>query len=374
MTEKFKSCLGCAKPSCASACPINNDIPQFLQYVNGGDYASAVQILGHPFGEICGYVCPHERQCQGGCVLNKRGAPVLISEAEILAFSVSPYKLERFGNLLSGMSVAVVGGGVCGITFAVKMYEQGADVTVYEKDKLLSTLRLIPSFRLPIKAVERVERAVNGKINVVNKLVNAVTMQKLRRNYDVVLVASGASLNYGLGVIGEELATDYKDCLLGKYSGNNVVIIGGGNSAMDCARYVVSRGGNATVAYRRTVQDMPAFSKEIEQAQRENVKFCCNAAPVKLEKSNGKLLLTLAKTVSEGRGKLVITDETTAIECDCVVSAVGSKFDGELLGGTDNSEQYDNVYIGGDAAGGKLVAEAVADGIRLAQTIIDGKR
>lgn len=377
MTNEYNRCLSCAKPSCKSACPVNNDIPQFLRLVKQGDYAAAVGIIGHPFGEICGYVCPHDKQCQGGCVLNKRGAPVKVGEVERDVFALNPYKVERTSNALDGMKIAVVGGGVCGVTFAVKTYERGADVTVYEGDKLLSTLRLIPPFRLPVDAIERVETALNGKINVVNKTVDGEHLRRLERDYDVVLVSVGASVNYGLGVDGAELAIDCKDCLQGNFTGKNVVIVGGGNSAMDCARLINSRGGRATVAYRRTVNDMPAFAKEIEQAMRENVKFICNVAPVKLERANGCLALLLAKTVSEGRGKLTITDELSTLTCDCVVTAIGSGFDDSVLGGrgknTENYHQFGNVFLGGDAKRGKLVADAVADGLRIADLITENK-
>lgn len=145
---------------------------------------------------------------------------------------------------------------------------------------------------------------------------------------------------------------------------------------MDCARLAKSQGSDVIVAYRRTERDMPAFAKEIAEAKNEGVEFLFNTAPVKLVRTDGKLLLTLAKTVNEGRGKLIITDETFTLDCDSVIAAIGSKFDNSLLLADKNAKrylQYGNVYLGGDAKGGKLVVDAVCDGLHAAKQIINNR-
>lgn len=372
-------CLHCKKPGCKEACPIGNDLPSFLRFVKNGDYVSAVKSIGHPFGEICGYVCPHDKKCQGGCVLHKRSESLNIGEIERRVFEMNPYKVERLTDSLRGVKIAVVGGGVSGITFAVKTYEAGADVTVFEKDKLLSTLKLIPSFRLPYDAIRRVENGVKAAFETVYKTVDYEYLKtELQKKFDVVYVATGALNGYCLGIEGEEFATDYKLFLQSKQIGSKVAVIGGGNSAIDCARLAKRQGNEVWVAYRRTESDMPAFKREIEDAKRDGVKFIFNAAPQKLQKNNCGLVLTLAKTVSEGRGKLEITDELFDIVCDCAVSATGGAFDKSILGKSSvdfsNQLQFDNVWLGGDAKGGKLVADAVADGICAARRIIEEKR
>ena len=395
-------CLHCVKPSCAAACPLNNDVPRFLQLASDSKFFEAVQLIGHPFGEICGFVCPHDAHCQGGCVMGKRGQAVNIGEIERAVFQRFPYLVERkvrLGSKGGGLKVAVVGGGVSGITCAVKLYEQGADVTVFERDELLSTLKLIPDFRLPREAIDRVLKSVDGKFTVVKKDINfedifvtkryswqtKVQREKykdalqLTDTYDAVYVAVGASKIYKLGVEGEELATPYNQFLRrGEYRGK-VVVVGGGNTAMDCARIAKRSGCDVTVAYRRTRDDMPAFNKEIDDALSDGVKFEYNLAPVKLERIDGRLVLTLAKTVSEGRSKLTVTDETVTVECDEVVAALGSKFDNENIYGafiesllkTDNPHNPRfNLYVGGDALGASTVVNAVADGIRAARAIV----
>lgn len=400
-----KRCMSCKVAQCRTACPIETDIPALLRYVANGEYDKAVEVVGHPFGEICGYVCPHDKACQGSCVFGKRGQAVKIGQVERAAFAVNPYKVERkvrAGSKCDGLKVAVVGGGVSGITLAVKLYEQGADVTIFERDELLSTLKLIPDFRLPREAIQRVLACIEGKFTIVKRDVNFddIFVRKLypwqnkqqrsiykdalqlMTDYHAVYLATGASVLYKLGVEGQQLATPYDEFLRGCSHSGDVVVIGGGNTAMDCARLAKRNGCNVTVAYRRQRDDMPAFTREVDDAYREGVEFSYNVAPVMLVRQGDKLLLTLAKTDSVGRGKLTVTDQTYVVECDTVVSALGSKFDKDnLYGGfyaslIDDSQPHNrynprfNLYTGGDTLGASTVANAVADGIKVAHAII----
>lgn len=364
--REVKRCLTCGYPACMSACPLSNNFSEIIKYVRAGEFDKAVALIGHPFGEICGYVCPHEKLCQGGCVLGKRDDPILTGTIERELFAQHPYVLERQGTALQGKRYAVVGGGVSGLTFAAKVYEQGADVTVYERDVLLSTVKLIPEFRLPAQAVSRVEQTLCNKFNIVYKQIDGGELKSLLRQFDGVYVSTGLTIDYGLGVGGQALATNYRDCLRGNYTRGTVIVVGGGNSAMDCARFARSQGSKVIVAYRRTEQDMPAFAREIAEARSEGVEFMFNVAPTKLCKDGGKLQLTLAITVNEGRGKLVVTDETIDMVCDSVIAAIGSKFDRQYL--------CDDTYLGGDANGGKLVVDAVAHGLITAKQIIENAR
>lgn len=370
-------CLACAKPMCREGCPLRNNIPAIIKYIRAGNYGAAVESIGHPFGEICGYVCPHEDFCQGSCVLNKRGKAILTGKVERELFQSHPYAIKRKGTILKGKRYAVVGGGVTGLTFATKVYEQGAEVTVYERDALLSTLKLIPSFRLPEKAVSRLSDTFVNKFNIVREQIDCQRLKTLQGLNDGVYVSTGLSNDYGLGVDGQALSTNYRECLKGNYAHGTVVVTGGGNSAMDCARLAKSQGCNVIVAYRRTELEMPAFAKEISEAKKEGVEFMFNVAPVKLIENGDNLKLTLAKTVNEGRGKLTLTDETFDVVCDSVIAAIGSKFDGGILSAERNVEQYkqyDNVYLGGDARGGKLVVDAVSDGLKAAEQVIENAR
>ena len=314
-------------------------------------------------------------------MLSARKAAVAVGAVERAVFADNPYKLQRVGQLAKGRRIAVVGGGVAGLTFASKLYEQGAFVTIFERKKLLSTLWLIPDFRLPRQALKRIEEQAAGKFSVVEQNVDAAKLAELTKQFDVVFLSTGAQKLYTLGVKGEEFSTPFsvfldsesefrKKCV--NFNGKKIVVIGGGNTAMDCARLAARKGSIVTVAYRRTRSDMPAFDKEAAAAQEEGVQFIYNVAPIAIEKQNS-LVLTLAQTESEGRGKLIVTDQVRNMSCDVVVSALGSSFDNSIVDGCngDIRHSFTNVYIGGDASGGKTVAEAVHDALTEAQKAIE---
>lgn len=360
-------CLQCKNPGCSAACPLGNDIPTIVRLVREGKFAMAVQVVGHPFGGVCGYVCPHENQCQGGCVLAKRGQAVPTGEAEATAFTNSPYVVARRDDKLAGRRVAVVGGGVSGITFAVKCYESGADVTVYESNMLLSTLYGIPEFRLPHRLLDDIVRSVEqSDIRVEHKYVCQADIAAMQNDNDIVYLAVGRTVCRALGVRGEEYATTADKFLHEAMLPRDVIVVGGGNTAMDCARLNARLGGKTMIAYRRAMADMPCYAKEVQAAADDGVMFETNLAPVMVDKqADGRLSVTFARTNSEGRGRLSVTDELHTFSCDCLVVAAGNMLDGNVYAQdktvpVDNCGNVDgNLYAGGDCAGGSLVVEAV---------------
>ena len=371
MTEQTQAqlmrCLQCKNPGCSAACPLGNDIPTIVRLVREGKFAMAVQVVGHPFGGVCGYVCPHENQCQGGCVLAKRGQAVPTGEAEAIAFTNSPYVVARRDDKLAGRRIAVVGGGVSGITFAVKCYESGADVTVYESNMLLSTLYGIPEFRLPHRLLDDIVRSVEqSDIRVEHKYVCQADIAAMQNDNDIVYLAVGRTVCRALGVTGEEYATTADKFLHEAMLPRNVIVVGGGNTAMDCARLNARLGGKTMIAYRRAMADMPCYAKEVQAAADDGVMFETNLAPVMVDKqADGRLSVTFARTNSEGRGRLSVTDELHTFSCDCLVVAAGNMLDGNVYAQyktvpVDNCGNVDgNLYAGGDCAGGNLVVEAV---------------
>ena len=371
MTEQTQAqlmrCLQCKNPGCSAACPLGNDIPTIVRLVREGKFAMAVQVVGHPFGGVCGYVCPHENQCQGGCVLAKRGQAVPTGEAEATAFTNSPYVVARRDDKLAGRRVAVVGGGVSGITFAVKCYESGADVTVYESNMLLSTLYGIPEFRLPHRLLDDIVRSVEqSDIRVEHKYVCQADIAAMQNDNDIVYLAVGRTVCRALGVTGEEYATTADKFLHEAMLPRNVIVVGGGNTAMDCARLNARLGGKTMIAYRRAMADMPCYAKEVQAAADDGVMFETNLAPVMVDKqADGRLSVTFARTNSEGRGRLSVTDELHTFSCDCLVVAAGNMLDCNVYAQdktvpVDNCGNVDgNLYAGGDCAGGSLVVEAV---------------
>lgn len=372
-------CLQCKNPGCSAACPLGNDIPTIVRLVREGKFAMAVQVVGHPFGGVCGYVCPHENQCQGGCVLAKRGQAVPTGEAEAIAFTNSPYVVARRDDKLAGRRVAVVGGGVSGITFAVKCYESGADVTVYESNMLLSTLYGIPEFRLPHRLLDDIVRSVEqSDIRVEHKYVCQADIAAMQNDNDIVYLAVGRTVCRALGVTGEEYATTADKFLHEAMLPRDVIVVGGGNTAMDCARLNARLGGKTMIAYRRAMADMPCYAKEVQAAADDGVMFETNLAPVMVDKqADGRLSVTFARTNSEGRGRLSVTDELHTFSCDCLVVAAGNMLDGNVYAQdktvpVDNCGNVDgNLYAGGDCAGGSLVVEAVKAAICACNDVVE---
>lgn len=374
--QESNRCLHCKKPQCAEGCPVHYDIPTFLQYVKEANYQQATETVGHLFGEICGYVCPVDKQCKGNCVLGKKNCAINVGSVERQVFAQHFPTLKRQSNQLEGLNVAVVGGGVSGITFASQCYKWGARVTLFEREQLLHTVSSIPSFRLPKEAIFRIVSAVeNSEISVVKQNIAESDVRKFQHTYDVVYIATGVSVPNKMWVSGEEYATQADEFLRGNTFGD-VIVVGGGNTAMDCARLNARNGGKTVVAYRRTRADMPAFDSEVESALAENVRFMFNMAPVGVEKTANKLAVTFAETVSEGRGKLTLIEKRVTLLCDKVVVATGSKYDSTVYSAEKciavdcENRVSGNLFAGGDAVGKSLVAQAVADGMNAAQSVL----
>ena len=170
--QHINNCLHCKNPQCVKGCPVKFDIPSFLQQAKQGDFDAAVKTVGHLFGEVCGYIC----------ILSKKGKGVDVGLVEILAFGKAKIQIEHCDDALSHLNIAVVGGGVSGITFAQLCYMNGAKVTVYERHRLLHTLRSIPTFRLPSQAADRVEKEVlQSGIHVVQCNVDGEMLQITRK-------------------------------------------------------------------------------------------------------------------------------------------------------------------------------------------------
>lgn len=359
---------------CKKGCPVGNNIASFIDAVNKGEYRHAVDVIGHPLGGLCGSICP-QSFCRAHCVRARSGEAVEIGKAEMLAYLSAPYKIVRRSDELGGISCAVVGGGACGITFAVKCYEQGANVTIFEQNEILDTLYSIPSFRLERKLLDDIVAEVKQSgINVVKKHIGSVELAQLSATFDCVLVAVGARQPVVPNIQGAEL-TVCADDFLRSGTPCDAVIIGGGNTAIDCARKNARLGGKSVVAYRRSVEEMPAFESEISAALSDGVVIQPNLAPKRIVRIAEGLCVELNRTQSQNRGKLTVLDEIAELKCDTVVVAMGNVCDSELCGGerffaTEDGFLRDNIYVGGDAAGGSFVATAVSDAIKIFDAVM----
>ncbi len=309
MTEALR-CIDCKKPTCIDGCPVDIKIPEFIIKIADGDFIGAVEKIkeDNSLPAVCGRVCPQETQCEETCVLKKKYEPVSIGRLERF---VADYELKHREFQLpdlppkKGKKVAIIGSGPAGLACASDLIKWGYDVTVYEALHELGGVLVygIPEFRLP-KALLRQEIGNLGKmgVNFVTNFVvgKSMTVDELlnRENYDAIFIGTGAGLPWFMNVPGENLngvysaneyltrvnlmkAYDFPNTDTPIKKGINVIVIGGGNTAMDAVRTAKRLGAErAIIMYRRTEIEMPARDEEIQHAKEEGIEFHLLTAPV----------------------------------------------------------------------------------------------
>lgn len=300
--EEAKRCLHCKVPQCRKGCPIENDIPDFVHELSMGNMGAAMSIINAKSNlpAICGRVCPHEKQCQGHCVLGKKGNPIQIGKLEqfIADFDTKMnLSREKLPQKTRGR-IAVIGSGPAGLTVAGDLARQGFNVTIYEgQDEPGGVLMYgIPEYRLPKKVV-RDEIAKIEALGVqfeTGQIVgeNNITVDSLfRQGYDAIFMGTGTSVPQNMNdTPGSKLhgvsqstyflhnVNAYNEgamslSMVPLKEGEKVGVIGGGNVAMDAARTAIRLGADVTVLYRKTQEEMPAIQSEYEEAVKEGVKF-----------------------------------------------------------------------------------------------------
>jgi glutamate synthase (NADPH) small chain len=424
MREAFaeaERCIQCKKPTCMSGCPVSIDIPRFIRHLLVRDLDGALAVINESnlFPSICGRVCPQESQCESQCVINRKMESVAIGRLErFVGDHAQPRKAPppRFERSLG--RVAVVGSGPGGLAAAADLVRFGADVTVYEALHVVGgVLRYgIPSFRLPRDIIEReVQRLIDLGVRFeTNKVVGktfTITQLKDEMGYDAVFVAAGAGAPSFLGIPGEFAGQVYsanefltRVNLMGGDRfpyldtpitiGDSVVVIGAGNTAMDCLR-VAKRLGAPTVrcVYRRSEAEAPARIEELRHAKEEGVDFFFLHTPVEIMiDENGDVRgmkvekMTLGEPDEKGRRKPIATGEFVQLDCDTVIYALGTNANpiiGESTPGlalnkwgnivaddVTQSTSLAGVFAGGDiVTGGATVILAMGAGRRAAKAI-----
>ena len=430
-------CLQCKEPACIAGCPVGIDIKSFIKKITQQDYAGAYFTIREKnnFPSLCGRICPAEYQCRKACVLTKKGLPFASSAAIIIHF------LERFAgdfgmrnNLApvaagiqgpSGCKAAVVGSGPAGLCCAGELARAGVKVTVFEGlHKTGGGLRYgIPPFRLPRDildseidylrdiGVEMVSNFIVGRTKALDELFLA--------GYSAVFLGLGAGTPSFLGIPGENLCNVYsanefltRVNLMSAYKfpqfhtpvniGKRVVVIGGGNTAMDAARVALrlqkmsGRETDTTILYRRSEAEMPARRLEIEHTKEEGIKFSLLARPEEFSGNKDGLVrklrclrCELGKADSSGRRKpMPVKGSDFEIPCDLAIIAVGLRANQVLTKATPalKTDKYGDcvvnpqtmetsikgVFAGGDIVGGEgTVIEALGMAKRAAQAIIN---
>ena len=373
MNPEASRCLLCKKPKCAlDGCPVHTPIPECMLLYRQGRLDEAGQLLfrNNPMTAVTSLVCDWKQFCYGHCVLNVKQIPVrwYQIEQEISGRYLEIARLERRTQEFAGRKVAVVGAGPAGISAAVWLYEAGADVALYDANpRMGGVLRYgIPAFRLDKKycdAFEKILADAGVEFHGGVELGRDVTVEELSASHDAVLLAVGAEKPATLNIPGEEHSVQALPFLKNPSAynlGKKVIVIGGGNVAMDACRTAVRQGAETWVYYRKTFENMPANPMEVEEAKADGVQFKVFQAPVEV-KEGGVVFRDCENVVPEDGGRVItriIEGTDHFVECDTLLVAISEKPDPELQ---EAAQGFKNVFSAGDfLTGPATVVEAVA--------------
>ncbi|MBT8344964.1 MAG: FAD-dependent oxidoreductase [Desulfofustis sp.] len=421
-------CLGCGNPYCEWKCPVHNYIPDWLKLAGEGRILEAAELchLTNSLPEVCGRVCPHDRLCEGACTLYDEYGAVTIGAVEKYivdtAFEMG-WRPDLSRVVPTGKKVGIIGAGPAGLGCADMLVRNGIGAVVYDKYPEIGGLLSfgIPNFKLEKEVMARrrevfTDMGIDFRLNV--EVGKDIDFQEIVAEYDAVFIGTGAyeairggfdnedaqgvfdSLPYLVANICREKNYPYDRYDYVSLADRRVVVLGGGDTAMDCVRTAVRQGAAAvTCAYRRDERNMPGSANEVANARTEGVVFLWNLQPVAIEvddnnRVNGvKMVETrMGEPDSTGRSKPeIIPDSEKVLEADAVVMAFGFRPDPEgwikdLGVEIDDSARIKtsdkgpypfqssvpNIFAGGDAVrGADLVVTAIADGRTAAESIIE---
>lgn len=414
-------CLNCKNPRCVAACPVGVRIPQFIERLKSGDTAGAADVIAadSSLPSICGRVCPQETQCEGSCILGIKGEPVAIGKLERFVgdWQLANGHASAAPTEKNGRRVAVVGSGPSSLACASDLAKSGYEVTVFEALHELGGVLVygIPEFRLPKRTIVAAEIDAVRKLGVrfeTDVIVGrTVTVDSLMddEGYDAVFIGSGAGLPRFMGIEGENLngvfsANEFltranlmraydeaSDTPI--YTGERVVVVGGGNVAMDAVRTAKRLGAKATIVYRRSEKELPARAEEVHHAMEEGIEFRMLTNPTRIigdEKGWVRgiecIRMELGEPDASGRRSPVeVAGSEFTIECDAVIMALGTSPNPLIASTTDGLDtnrrgcivadesgrtSRESVFAGGDTVtGAATVILAMGAGRRAAAAI-----
>ncbi|HIQ98466.1 MAG TPA: NADPH-dependent glutamate synthase [Candidatus Scybalocola faecavium] len=397
-------CLNCKKPMCVTGCPVNINIPAFIEQVKNRDFEKAAQIIAESSSlpAVCGRVCPQETQCEGKCILGIKGEPVAIGKLErFVADWAREHNIEPVpAKEKKGKKVAVIGSGPAGLTCAGDLAKMGYEVKIFEALHQPGGVLVygIPEFRLPkdkvvAHEVENVKKlGVEIETNVI--IGKTITIDELLQDegFDAVFIGSGAGLPKFMGIPGEQangvfsanefltrnnlmkaFREDYDTPI---YRGHKVAVVGGGNVAMDAARTALRLGAQTHIVYRRSEAELPARVEEVHHAKEEGIVFHLLTNPKEiLVDDNGWvkgircIKMELGEPDASGRRRPIeVPGSEYDIEVDAVIMSLGTSPNPLISSTTEGLEvnkwkcivadenngatTKEGVYAGGDAVTG----------------------
>ncbi|MGL5972078.1 MAG: NAD(P)-dependent oxidoreductase [Cetobacterium sp.] len=404
LLNEANRCLNCKKPLCKIHCPISTDIPHVINLFKDNKISEAGEILfnNNPLSIFCAIVCPHEDQCRGNCIKGIKGEPVNfpLIEKEISSQYSSSLPIDKKNN--NDIDVAIIGGGPAGITSAILLAKQGFNVTIFEAlSRLGGVLRFgIPDFRLSREIMDTFENYLSDLgVNIkYNTLVGPThTIQDLKNDgFKYIIVTTGVWNPKPMKIKGEtrgnvHYAINYLVSPNSYKLGGNVLVIGGGNVAMDAARVAKRLGSNVTVMYRRGEEDMPATKVEILETKHDGVDFKFFYSPKEI--LNKTMIFTRTESIIDESGKKTlknIDNSDIAIPYDSIIVAVSQGPKRNIISSeerisiekwgtvvvTDNFETtLENVFSCGDVVSGpKTVVAAVNDAKIMVNNILKKER
>ncbi len=413
-------CIQCGDPFCLNKCPLHNYIPQWLKAVSEKDLEFAFKLSNEPspFPEVMGRVCPHDRLCEGDCTLNDGHGAITIGSVETHITEAgfkAGYKPE-FPGITTDKKVAVIGSGPAGLSAATYLLRSGIAVTMYEKsDKAGGLLTYgIPNFKLDKKIVERRVKLLEeaGLQLILNcEVGNDISFEEIASNHDAMFIGVGATKAKSAGLAGENAsnvyaAMDYLTAIQRKqfklsydkkfdFKDLNVVVIGGGDTAMDCLRTAKREGARSvTCLYRRDEKNMPGSKKEYKNAMEEGVDFTFFVAPkeIILNEEGQAVAVELVKTTlgakdESGRQRMEeVRGSEHRVNADVIIMSLGfdpvvppflaengietNSWGGIIIDEQTHETTTSGIYAGGDCyRGADLVVTAAYDGREAARSI-----
>jgi len=398
-TPRALTAFDCVKAPCVSTCPVGQDIPGYMYYTAAGNYKRAMDVIlkTNPFPHMQGMVCDH--LCQYKCTRMNYDSPLLIREIKRFISWNRGQTVPRKRAAPNGLKVAIIGAGPSGLACAYFLALDGFEVDIYETKDIPGGMAAdaIPIFRLNDESLKKdIEGILALGVRILyGSKIDLKRFEQLRNTYSYVYIAVGAQKGLNLGIPGEDAPGVYDQILFlsavrrgqAPHLGQRVIVIGGGNSAIDAARTanrLVGSGGRVSIVYRRTLEEMPADFEEVQAAVDEGIELIELTAPECLlvedgrVKSNVCFKMKLGEPDASGRPRPIKIEGTEfEIEADSVISAIGQRveldffpeerllFDPETL-----ETPLPNVFAGGDAVrGASTLIKAISDGKRVAEAI-----